>query len=125
MYCNEGYLKEVEDPMEIMMSFWAQLNGHVSVLSIDAVERAKLFLPDGDFHASWLPSREANELKMNIICKHIEKVGPTTLILDGLDECGKLKLRVFDKLKQVHQRTSHCRVLIASRPEASIIKTFE
>lgn len=138
VYCNHKLLQNVDDPMEIIMAFWAGLVGDGD-FQIASEDREKLLShgkpdPDSPLSPNLRPSEE-HDLKMNVICHHIAKTGPTTLILDGLDEVqpdeiatvmgDKLQRGILTRLKQIQDRTQYCRVLVASRPQCRIRACFE
>lgn len=117
--------------MDIVMSFWAQLDNvrgqqelHIprEILE-ELIETHKI---DG---LSTLSTERAVKLKMDMIFHHITTSPPTVLILDGLDEVPihslySLQRDIVEKLKEIQKRTNNCRILIASRPYSSIRRIF-
>lgn len=131
VYCNEQDLRSLNDPMDVVMSFWAQLDATSGTTELrlkdETLEELLSVNPiDG---LSMLSKEKAAKLKMDIICHHIENSGPTILVLDGLDEVpinslSSLQQDIVERLIEIQRRTENCHLLFASRPYNSIRRVF-
>ncbi|KAK8062588.1 ankyrin [Apiospora hydei] len=74
-------LREMQDAMDIAMSFWAQLVDP-TLIDVGFVEESRSRLRQGAFY----PAETIREEKMKIFEHTVTKMSRVTLILDGLDE---------------------------------------
>ncbi|KAI8248430.1 hypothetical protein K4K56_010946 [Colletotrichum sp. SAR 10_98] len=122
IYCDHqnARLKDA-DPMDIVMSFWAQL-----------VASTPDTLFDKEFIETMRTKRTSgcsdHERKIEVFMHTAAKIGQLVLILDGLDEIPRDDERqaaVVKILKRIQRNTQQCRVLITSRPYKSITNLFQ
>lgn len=131
VYCNEQDLRSLKDPMDVVMSFWAQLDAISGTTELKLTPKIldELLSAHSIGGLPMLSMEKAAKLKMDILCHHIEASGPTILILDGLDEVpnntpSSLQHDIVERLMEVRNRTKNCHLLFASRPYNTIRRIF-
>lgn len=114
-------IHDLRDPMDIIMSLWAQLVASLPDPKFDP-EYIKAILSRRETFSSMTKKWER---KMEIFAETTAKIGSVVLILDGLDEVQRdHQQEVVAGLREIQQRSKRCRILITSRPYYSIMGLF-
>ncbi|KAI0153404.1 hypothetical protein BJ166DRAFT_356120 [Pestalotiopsis sp. NC0098] len=129
VYCADGDLRNLQDPMDVIMSMWAQLVPEKSLSHLRFPEESlrDLIMTHRSGGYMMLSKESATRLKLDILCYQIANSRPTILILDGLDEVpstSPLQQEIVRLLIEVQQRTNNCHLLFTSRPYISIHTIF-
>lgn len=133
VYCSRMKLRQLRDPMEVIMSLWAQLDAddqNSRPKLTDELQKELRDMKKMGGHPVFKSKDDEHRLKMNVLIHHINHSPPTILVLDGLDEVpkhhyGNLQQQILKCLLDVQKRTKHCRLLISSRQYESIGKLFD
>ncbi|KAI0385763.1 hypothetical protein F5Y04DRAFT_268571 [Hypomontagnella monticulosa] len=123
VYCDHQSLADLDNYTDIIMSLWIQLYYSIEFkLTHDDLKNLELRLEPGEFQTV----QEEVDLRMEIFDKTMAQGGKTILILDGLDEVPEeMRPDLIRTLRKVQKENKQCRLIVTSRPYASIRDLFE
>lgn len=132
VYCSASKLQNIQDPMDVIMSLWVQLDAPYQKFppKLPVSLRKKLLdSPKIGDHLVFESRDGARRLKMDLLAHHIKHSPPTLLILDGLDEVPRyhdrnLQREIVKSLLEAQKQSQNCHLLISSRPYDSISQIF-
>ncbi|KAM3513436.1 hypothetical protein MY11210_002916 [Beauveria gryllotalpidicola] len=128
VFCNHQFneIRELNDPMDIIMSFWKHLVDQIRKDKPDFDPRPPQLKLSGQEEEtiekrSNLSGQELRKQEKQQIFHHAVTNIDITLILDGLDELPRDKQpRVVSCLEEIQKKVGNCRILILSRPYEQI-----